>query len=309
MSFSFDSLLPYPLFSAAILAVTACVEVWVWIIACWRRQTPLLPYQPRRPVPWRGIDVLLMLMTYYFLPLLVLQATNAAPSVPAAAGTESAEKAPAKKHAIQQVLSGKNETSWPIVVSALLAILVAPITEELVFRLLLQGWLEAVERRARRRIHGLRRIVVGLMPVAIVAMLFAAVHIRPPGPLEETSTVVFRLQFFTLASLLVIAVILCWLKFVAGATLADIGIVPGKLAGDVRIGLLAFLAITPPVYAILIVSQEMLPETVVPDPIPLLFLGLALGVLYCRTHRIVPAMVLHAAFNAAGVFLALATSN
>ena len=53
---------------------------------------------------------------------------------------------------------------------------------------------------------------------------------------------------------------MCWLKFAAGATLADFGIVPRKLAGDVRLGLLAFLAVTPPVYAVLFAVQELLPE-------------------------------------------------
>jgi membrane protease YdiL (CAAX protease family) len=33
------------------------------------------------------------------------------------------------------------------------------------------------------------------------------------------------------------------------------------------------------------------------DPIPLFVLGLALGYLYQRTHRILPCIVLHALFN------------
>jgi membrane protease YdiL (CAAX protease family) len=309
MPFSLESYLPDPFFSAVILAITACVDVWVWVVVRWRQQLPLLPYQPRRPVPWRGIDVLLILMAYYLLPQLVLQASRTALHVPAATDSESAEKAPDKAHAIQRALSEKSETPWPIVVSALLAILVAPITEEMVFRLLLQGWLESVERRARRQMRWLRRIVVGLVPVAIVAMLFAAIHIRTPGPPEELSTVVLRLQSVAVASLLVVVVLVCWLKFAAGARLADFGIVPRKLAGDVRVGLLAFLAVTPPIYALLFAVGKILPKDAVADPIPLLFLGLALGVLYCRTHRIVPSIVLHAAFNTIGVLSTLAASH
>jgi len=91
--------------------------------------------------------------------------------------------------------------------------------------------------------------------------------------------------------------------------LANFGIVPRKLAGDVRIGLLAFLAVTPPIYAVLFVVSKILPKDAVADPIPLLFLGLALGVLYCRTHRIVPSIVLHAAFNTVAVFSAIAASR
>ena len=35
-----------------------------------------------------------------------------------------------------------------------------------------------------------------------------------------------------------------------------------------------------------------------PIPIPLFFLALIFGVLYHRTHRIAPSLVLHMAFNA-----------
>jgi membrane protease YdiL (CAAX protease family) len=143
------------------------------------------------------------------------------------------------------------------------------------------------------------------VPVAIVALLFAAIHFRTPGPRQELSTIVVRLQLFAVASLWVVALLVCWLKYAAGATLADFGIVPRKLADDVRIGLLAFLAVTPPVYAVLFAVKRLLPEMAVADPIPLLVLGLAFGGLYCRTHRIVPSIAMHTAFNAFGVFWTL----
>ena len=55
--------------------------------------------------------------------------------------------------------------------------------------------------------------------------------------------------------------------------------------------------------------QALLPKDMVTDPIPLLFLAVPLGTLYLRTHRIIPSITLHMAFNAAGVFMALATSQ
>jgi len=39
------------------------------------------------------------------------------------------------------------------------------------------------------------------------------------------------------------------------------------------------------------------------DPIPLFPLALVFGVLYHRTHRIAPSLVLHMAFNATSVVL------
>ena len=54
-----------------------------------------------------------------------------------------------------------------------------------------------------------------------------------------------------IAGLAVIALAVFWLKFAARATWADLGIVPAKFSSDVRLGLLAFLAVTVPVYAVM----------------------------------------------------------
>jgi membrane protease YdiL (CAAX protease family) len=143
----------------------------------------------------------------------------------------------------------------------------------------------------------------------MVSLLFAAMHFRRPELALDTPTIVYFQSINTVASLLCIVVLICWLKFAAGATLADFGIVPGRLAADVKLGLLGFLAVTGPVYAVAFAAKQLLPENVVTDPIPILLLALALGVLYYRTHRILPAIVLHMAFNMTGVILALGGSR
>jgi len=109
------------------------------------------------------------------------------------------------------------------------------------------------------------------------------------------------------AKLLTLGLALCWVRFTAGATLGDLGIVPGRLWADIQLGIWAFLAITIPVYVLLAVATSLLPENTVADPIPLLLLAAVLGGLYYRSHRIVPAIVLHMAFNATSVSLALWT--
>jgi membrane protease YdiL (CAAX protease family) len=295
------------------LAVAACVVVWAWVVGRWFHRRAL-PFQPRRPVPWRGIDVLLVAMAYVFVPALLMHASRGVTdvatvdkNVSTVAKSEPVVKAPLdKRHDVQRILSAEGPSLWTAVLVAVTAMVIAPITEELVFRLLSQGWLESVERRMRRQMPWMRRIVPGLLPVAIVAELFAYVHIRMPG--QDVSTVIVQLQWFAVASLIVVAVLVCWLKYAAGATLADFGIVPSKLAGDIRLGLLTFLAVTPPIYGIFFVANTLLPKDSVADPIPMLFFGLVLGVLYFRTHRIVPSIVTHAAFNTVGVFVALTAS-
>jgi membrane protease YdiL (CAAX protease family) len=293
-----------------VLALTACLGIWGWVVARWLLGLPVIPYQSRRPVPWRSIDVLLVVIFFVVTPTIVLHESrvllNNGPDV---SKIETAKDAPLDTdHPLHRVLMEGHKT-WPVVVCVLLAIVVAPITEELVFRLVLQGWFEAAERRMRRQMPWLRRIVAGLVPVLTVALLFAAIHYRKPGPRQDLPQLVFQLQFALVASLATIAFAVCWLKFAAGATLADFGIVPSKIGSDIRLGLITFFAVTPPVYAVAIAAKSLLPNVPVTDPFPIFFLAIALGTLYYRTHRVVPSLVLHMAFNTLGVLGAIGASQ
>ena len=161
----------------------------------------------------------------------------------------------------------------------------------------------------RRRLPAMRQLLPGVMPVITVAVLFAAMHIRKSEPREELPIVVFGLSVFCVSGLLTVLAALFWLRCAARATLADLGIVPSKAAGDLRIGLVAFLAVTAPVYLVMIAVKLLLPEVAAADPIPIFFLATALGILYYRTHRIIPSLTLHMAFNAVGVFMAIVSAK
>lgn len=58
---------------------------------------------------------------------------------------------------------------------AFLVVLVAPISEELIVRVLLQGWLERFEAAHRRKTF-LRRLPRGLVPILISSVFFALLH-------------------------------------------------------------------------------------------------------------------------------------
>jgi membrane protease YdiL (CAAX protease family) len=300
----FVALLQAVFLMLATLAVVACAAVWTAALARWRRGQPVLPYQPRRPVPWGAFDVVVVVVAFVVSPPLLMQASRSylGIKVPAAATRPDAE------HPLGRVLL-ERPGFWAVLMCVEAAVVVAPVTEELIFRLLLLGWLESLERRMRRRAALLRQVVAGLVPVTMVSLLFAAMHFRRPELALDTPTIVYLQSVNTVASLVSVAVLIGWLKFAAGATLADFGIVPGRLAADVKLGLLGFLAVTGPVYAVAFAAKQLLPENVVTDPIPILLLALALGVLYYRTHRILPAIVLHMAFNMTGVILALGGSR
>lgn len=287
---------------AVITAIAACVVVWARLIVNWWAGRSVLPYESRRPVPWRLRDVALAVIVYLAAPIVLVGLGHQwfGLSMDRAVAEEMPLDA---NHPLARVLID-SPSGWAIWVCILSAVVVAPLTEEVVFRLVLQGWLESVERRMRRSMRGLARIA-GAGPIMLVALLFAGMHLREPAPPMPSSTLALLLGIQTVANLLSVALILCWLRFVVRAKGVDLGIVSGKVAGDFRIGLVGFLAVTVPVYMVLIVAKKLLPGNTVADPIPLLLLAVVLGTLYYRTHRILPAIVLHMAFNSVAVLLAL----
>ncbi len=295
--------------SVAALAVVACVAVWWGVIARRRQGRPAIPYQPRRPVPWGIIDVSLLMISSLVAPTLIFHALCHWLGGPPPVQPQVAERSGLDViHPLARVLL-ESPNLWAILMCALLAVVITPITEELIYRLLFQGWLESLERRLRGRIRPLRRIAAGMAPVALVSLLFAALHFRTPEPKAELSDIIMLLSALYLSELLVIVVLICWLKYAAGATLADLGFVPGKLVSDIKLGLLALPAIIVPIYVLLFATKQLLPENTIVDPFFIFPLAVALGTLYYRTHRIVPGIVLHMTFNATGVILALLTSG
>jgi len=103
------------------------------------------------------------------------------------------------------------------------AVLLAPLLEELMFRVVIQGWMEKAIRAARRNNLRLRAVPAGAVPIVVSSLLFALLH--APGP----------------------------------------------------------------------------------APVPIFLLGLTLGYLYHQTHRIWPSLVLHMGFNAITVLIMAAS--
>jgi membrane protease YdiL (CAAX protease family) len=181
------------------------------------------------------------------------------------------------------------------------------VAEEFFFRVLLQGWLEAAERRHRRQLPTLRRLLPHGGPAVIAtSLVFARLHARVGTEQYSVSYVAGMLVGQAAVNLLALAFALFWVRARAGATARDLGWAPEHLWSDVRTGLVAFAAVAVPIYAIQFLFWSLLPEGVAADPAPLFFFALVLGSLYYRTHRIVPAIVLHMSLNACSLMLWLA---
>ncbi|MEX2091313.1 MAG: CPBP family intramembrane glutamic endopeptidase [Pirellulales bacterium] len=172
---------------------------------------------------------------------------------------------PAKGHPLIKIVQEQADpTLFALAFAA--AVVVAPICEELMFRLLLQGWLEKWEDFQL----GWRTPVV-LLPIEVVED--AEVADSDATVTEESLPVVPTLAVAEIA---------------VPAEPPRIG-VGGLPYGWLPIVLSSLL------FALAHVGYG-------PDPVPLFLLALILGYVYQRTHRIVPSMVAHALFNGMSLF-------
>lgn len=283
------------------------VGVWTLVgVRLWRRQA-VLPCQPRRPVPWHGIDLLLVLACSIVLSAAAQQAILAIlrPEMTRPPRIFNAEEA-SPAHVIARLLESAGP--WGILACVVAAGVVAPIAEEFLFRVLLQGWLETVERRLWPQMPALRRwLPRAALPIVLTSLLFGMMHFRVAAPPEHPIYMLAKLIGVSVVSLLTMLFAVVWLRGRVGATAADLGWAPERFWPDVRLGLTAFAGLAGPVYGLQAAAGWLLPKQVAPDPVTLFFFALALGTLYFRTHRIVPAITLHMSLNVASLTMALLT--
>ncbi len=283
-----------------LLACWASVAVWSWMAHRWVHRQTVLPFERRPTVPWGGVEAVTILGLFFLAPLMVgfagMQVFDL--EVPESPGQADALQL---AHQVERLI--RQGGPGVVLLAALMAVVVAPVVEEFVFRLVFQGWLEKAERRLCRTSRLRLGWMTGAAPIATSSLLFAAMHYREPEALGTVKWLVFLLACQAVGNLLTLAVGLFVLRAGCRATAADLGFSREHLGRDLWLGLVACLAVTGPVYVMNIAARAAVGKEVAADPVPLFFLSLVLGILYLRTHRIVPAIVLHAAFNGSGLLL------
>ncbi len=293
----------------------------VWAVAIRRllERRPIVAYRPRRQVPWNGPDVLAILLGYVVTVSLLAAGTDlffgwtpehkrtdrpqpaeAAEKTTPPAGPEDEEKLDSERAHPIIVLLDADPSPAILVLCILSVIVMAPVGEEFLFRLLLQGYLEKVDMRCRRLWRYSGRLV-GAVPVLLTSLLFAALHARDPREVLPPVDELIRLfAIDTLAKAVVVLGAILALRRFRRATWEDLGIRLDTLGSDLRLALATLAAIFIPIIALQFGLASWFPQSV-PDPLPLFPLALALGYLYFRTHRIVPSLLLHLGFNASSM--------
>jgi membrane protease YdiL (CAAX protease family) len=301
---------------AIFLAVSAAI--WIGIYARWQEGRPIIPLARRRPVPWQAQDVLFLFLIGFGFPIgaaLAVQmwigpdaARHAADQESKDAAQQAADQKSKLAHPAEQLLRSGNPGA--IAISVTMAVIVAPLIEEFLFRVLLQGWLEALWSRQRRRHPELRAAPISWIPIVLPAALFALWHLRSAKPPLSPPCLTGLFLAQMAGQLLALALAIVILRFAVGATAADLGWKAEELGADAGLGLWALLAVLGPVLTLQFAMVKLVNATGINyalDPVPLFVLALILGVLYHRTHRLAPPLVLHMAFNATSIVLFFAS--
>jgi membrane protease YdiL (CAAX protease family) len=285
-------------------AFSASLGLWGWIVRRLIRRETILPFEPRRVVPWQAVDLALIFVFHILVAGAVIDLDRLLfPQVAAhAIGPDEAAK-PSTEHDVLVLLRGERSLA-ALALCFAAAVIVAPITEEVFFRLLLQGWMEKVERRLRGRFWFSRGLLRGTIPVLGSSLAFALLHSRKAGLPPSAEALFHILVCSAIVKLVTMVFAFLLVRFRTGATWVDLGFRRSGLARDVGLGLGAALAVVPWIYVLQWSLAHLLPESISPDPFTLVPFAMVLGLLYFRTHRIVPSIVLHVALNATSLALA-----
>ena len=315
---------PVFLVQLIVAGIGASLAVWTWVVFRLLQAQPVVRYDRRRRVPWRAIDVVIVAVFFLTFPVLLaglgtklfhLDPTPQRPGKLADSArdrddaTEDEGEEGDRAHLLVVLLRDARERKDAagrlgiLLLCVFSGVIVAPIVEEMVFRVILQGWMEAAENGARKHLRALRRLVPGAAPVVLTSLIFAVLHYREPTTPPGARYLTYMLAIDAVAKLVTLALAVGLVRGRVGATAADLGIRWERLGSDVGLGLLACLAVAAPIFAMQIVLSSLLPDSV-PDPIPLFFFAASLGFLYYRTHRIVPSIVTHMALNATSLAMA-----
>ena len=264
---------------------------------------PLEIETTKKFVPWKGWEVLLFFFVWFMMVWFMMQivcaiaggvvgyiATSSQPQAPSAAMEQTHHG-----HPIAQLIEQSKNSPAALLVVFLTGVVVAPLIEEFLFRLLLQGWLEA--KLLRYRVPFASGIAI-----ITVSFFFALIHAGNSTAMDGqmllgmfTAINIGSLAFFTLGILYLIGI-------------RDVQITRYFFGTERRLRPQFFVNAGYCILALLvIVSISAGLDTLYPhsnmDPIPIFFFSVLLGIIYSRTQNLSYCILFHACLN--GISLVL----
>lgn len=233
-------------------------------------------------VPWTGFDVLLF-FALWLTPFLISVVVSP-PHVPV---TE--EVAENHGHPIAQLVIQCKNSPIIFLVIFLSAVVAVPLLEEFLFRMLLQGYIEAKFKQCQLP-------YASGMAIAIVSCFFAAMHMGDHKVIDADAlligtiaSIVFCLSIFLMG--------IGYLAWVKNARIADYlfgtkWFFHPKLITYTGLCLLTLLFC----FALNAILSNVFEGTNI-SPIPIFFFSLVLGIIYSRTQNLSYCILLHACLN------------
>jgi len=293
------------------LLLSAAIVVWMAIFSRWAHGRALAGYERRRAAPWGAFDIAVVFGAYFLLTALVpslalelLPPEQRKPldrRVPPQTAPSVAKPNPIERGLIEEsedIAENKGPVLHPIVhlirsrspfaviLAAVLALVIAPLSEEMIFRVVMQGGMEATIRQQRWSVRWLRRC----LPVFGPALVFGLLHWNTNSKEYPREYYIALLSGVALGATASLAFAVGWLKVVRRATWADLGISTVRWESDVGLGLASFAALAVPIYSLQLGLTLFMPKGVAPDPLGIFLFALAWGYLYRQTHRIGPSL-------------------
>ena len=241
------------------------------------------------------------------------------------------------QHPVARMLVRAKGTPYfiPIILVFIAAVVVvAPATEELVFRVVLQG---AFERAARIRFGepnadsdpadtespgasnrpNARVALAAIIPPALLFALLHAAAPEDPNAPQSAAALLYATLCGTVANVLTILICVSFLIIVSRATAGDLGCaargeregesgvqtpVLARLIREFSQGLVLYAFVAPVVYLVKITLQNLYPSVIV-DPAPILIFALAEGAVYYKTRSYPTVLGMHMGLNATSFLL------
>ena len=241
------------------------------------------------------------------------------------------------QHPVARMLVRAKGTPYfiPIILVFIAAVVVvAPATEELVFRVVLQG---AFERAARIRFGepnpdpdpadaespgasnrpNARVALAAIIPPALLfALLHAAAPEDPSAP-QSAAALLYATLCGSVANVLTILICVSFLIIISRANAGDLGCaargegegesgvqtpVLARLIREFSQGLVLYAFVAPVVYLVKTTLQNLYPSVIV-DPAPILIFALAEGAVYYKTRSYPTVLGMHMGLNATSFLL------
>jgi membrane protease YdiL (CAAX protease family) len=256
------------------------------------------------PKTWSGFDVLLLFAVWLTCMLISVKGmyivagidiadeldTTERPlilkslDVPQTVQHEAKDETKTTKHPLAQLIEKNKSSVWFIVVGLLSGVLLAPLTEEFLFRLVLQDYLERKFVRLPN---------AGLF---CAAFIFALLHSGKRGNLDE-NILFLMLLGFGLANLITFLLGTYYLYAVRKIPIGQYFFQNDWSGRKIPMFAGIFLITIPAVMGLNAVLQMLYPNAVV-DPVPIFFFAVVLGWIFQQTRQLVVCVALHAALNA-----------